>query len=259
MTTFSLRIEISSRCSQRARTELQQIESVWFHWSDVKALQLKGFKYIPMIIYTGDRLQDSPLEYKESFIGSPLSLPLPYYEEIYMLFNSMREKLKVRIVRAIEGRGKRALWPCEILDLKEVQDEINRLASQTLLSKEDPQDMEVAKRLLRWFSHKESTLEENMNRTIETMNWRGKKFGDFFMKALESTRSILKQDSGLISKYYRSESKLMRKRECASMRMLPPVGTAPFTRTLKDFCCLRILCQPSPGSPSAASSTQSSS
>ena len=44
MTTFSLRIEISSRCSQRARTELQQIESVWFHWSDVKALQLKGFK-----------------------------------------------------------------------------------------------------------------------------------------------------------------------------------------------------------------------
>jgi hypothetical protein len=168
--------------------ELQQIESVWFHWSDVEALQLKGFKYIPMIIYTGDRLQDSPLEYKESFIGSPLNLPLPYYEEIYMLFNSMRERLKVRIVRAIEGRGKRALWPCEILDLKEVQDEINRLATRELLSKEDPQDTEVAKRLLRWFSHKESKLEENMNRTIEITNWSGKKFGEFFMKALEIRR-----------------------------------------------------------------------
>jgi len=34
MTTFSLRIEVSSGCSQRARMELQQIESVWFHWSD---------------------------------------------------------------------------------------------------------------------------------------------------------------------------------------------------------------------------------
>jgi hypothetical protein len=187
MTTFSLRIEISSRCSQRARTELQQIESVWFHWSDVKALQLKGFKYIPMIIYTGDRLQDSPLEYKESFIGSPLSLPLPYYEEIYMLFNSMREKLKVRIVRAIEGRGMRALWPCEILDLKEVQDEINRLASQTLLSKEDPQDMEVAKRLFGRPLGKEPTPED-INRIIDGTNWSGKKFGEFFMKALEIHR-----------------------------------------------------------------------
>jgi len=168
--------------------ELQQIESMWFHWSDVEALQLKGFKYIPMLIYTGDRLHDSPLGYKESFIGSPLNLPLLYYEEVYRLFNSMREKLKVRIVRAIEGRGKRALWPCEILDLKEMQDEVNRLATRELLSRENSQDLEVAKRLLRWFSEKESTPEENMNRTIEITNWRGKKFGEFFMKALEIRR-----------------------------------------------------------------------
>lgn len=43
----------------------------------------------------------------------------------------------MRIVRAIEGRGKRALWPCEILDLKEMQDEIARAVAlaHLLLSK----------------------------------------------------------------------------------------------------------------------------
>jgi len=186
MTQLVLGIKASSRCSRKAREEIERLdkEGLWFGWSDVEALQLKGFKYIPMIIYTGDRLQDSPLEYKESFIGSPLNLPLPYYEEIYMLFNSMREKLKVRIARAIEGRGKRALWPCEILDLKEMQDEVNRLATRELLSKEDPQDMEVAKRLLRWFSKEESTLDH----AIDDTNRSGKKFGEFFMKALEIRR-----------------------------------------------------------------------
>jgi hypothetical protein len=99
----------------------------------------------------------------------------------------MREKLKVRIVRAIEGRGMRALWPCEILDLKEVQDEINRLASQTLLSKEDLLDMEVAKRLFGRPLGKEPTPED-INRIIDGTNWSGKKFGEFFMKALEIRR-----------------------------------------------------------------------
>jgi len=190
MTQFVLGIKASSRCSRKAREEVERLdkEGLWFGWSDVEALQLKGFKYIPMIIYTGHHLHDNPLEYKESFIGFSLNLPPPYYEEVHRLFNSLREKLKVRIVRAIEGRGKRALWPCEILDLKEMQDEINRLATRELLSRENPPDVEVAKRLLRWFSHKESTPEENINRTIEITNWCGKKFGEFFMKALEIRR-----------------------------------------------------------------------
>ena len=202
MTQLVLGIKASSRCSRKAREEIERLdkEGLWFGWSDVKALQLKGFKYIPMLIHTCHTIHnDEDLrEICEASLSMSLffgyDLPFSYFEEIYMLFNSMREKIKVRtrFVRLLRGRGMRALWPCEILDLKEVQDEINRLASQTLLSKEDPQDMEVAKRLLRWFSHKESTLEENMNRTIETMNWRGKKFGEFFMKALEIHRKYPK-------------------------------------------------------------------
>lgn len=187
MTQFVLGIKVSSKCSQNARRELEQLDKkgLWFGWSDVEALQLKDFKYIPMIIYTGHYICDSPLGYKESFIGFDLNLPLPYYEEVYKLFNFLRKKIKVRIVRAISARGKRALWPCEILDSKKMQDEINRLATQPLLSKNDPQDIEIAKRLLRWFSNRESTPEEKISYAIEVTNQFGKEFGDFFTKTLE--------------------------------------------------------------------------
>jgi len=197
MTQLVLGIKASSRCSRKAREEIERLdkEGLWFGWSDVKALQLKGFKYIPMLIHTCHiiRNDEDLREIREASLPMSLffgyDLPFSYFEETYRLFNSLREKIKVRtrFVRLLRGRGMRALWPCEILDLKEVQDEINRLASQTLLSKEDLLDMEVAKRLFGRPLGKEPTPED-INRIIDGTNWSGKKFGEFFMKALEIRR-----------------------------------------------------------------------
>jgi len=47
--------------------------------------------------------------------------------------------------------------------------------------------MEVAKRLFEHPLGKEPTSED-INRIIDGTNWSGKKFGDFFMKALEIRR-----------------------------------------------------------------------
>jgi len=140
MTQLVLGIKASSRCSRKAREEIERLdkEGLWFGWSDVEALQLKGFKYIPMIIHTCHiiRNDEDLREIREASLPMSLffgyDLPFSYFEETYRLFNSLREKIKVRtrFVRLLRGRGMRALWPSEILDLKEVQDEINRLATK---------------------------------------------------------------------------------------------------------------------------------
>ncbi|MBO3832977.1 MAG: hypothetical protein FGF51_06270, partial [Candidatus Brockarchaeota archaeon] len=67
---------------------------------------------------------------------------------------------------------RRAFWPCEILDLKEVQDEIEILTKGELLSEDNPEDREIVRRAIKWLDEEEKQmpLEEVVDNHIGFLN-----------------------------------------------------------------------------------------
>jgi hypothetical protein len=114
-----------------------------------------------------------------------ISLPLSYFEEIDKTLDSLRHKVDIRIKK--EERWESALWPSEILDLKEVQDEVNWLTTRDLLLKKDLEDRRLAEKILpgSWISDEKLSLDEKIDKVIEIENKWGKELGDFFSKAFE--------------------------------------------------------------------------
>jgi len=189
---YILRLRISSKSPSKAKEELRQIKELWFDGDITEILHLKGFKYIPMILHTCVFIAMEPSEYMSSFsLIHKMNLPYSYFEEIHRLFNLLRQKINVKIKRGVGERSKRtecAFWPEEILDLKEVRDEINRLIAQTLLSKDDPEDRKTVEKLIWHYSFEEGkrmAYDERIDKVMEVLNKKGKKLGEFFSKALE--------------------------------------------------------------------------
>lgn len=77
--------------------------------------------------------------------------------------------------------------PSEILDLKEVQDEVNRLTKRDLLLKKDLEDRRLAEKILPgfWIYDEKLTLDEKIDKVIEIENKWGKELGNFFSKTFE--------------------------------------------------------------------------
>jgi hypothetical protein len=187
MTEFHLVIEVSSKASKRARKELEQLESAWVDWDNVQMMQLRGLKYVPTILYTGEAIFDDPLEYRFEPFAIGIGLPSSYFEEVGRVFNSLMEKVKVRLRRKNE-MVKHALWPSETLNLKEVQDEVNWLVTKALMSRENPEDRKLVEKLLPHIhlrNEEKLTLEEKIDRMIEIENKRSRELGSFLLKALE--------------------------------------------------------------------------
>ncbi len=83
----------------------------------------------------------------------------------------------------------RVFWSCEMLDLKEVQDEIKVLASGPLLSVENPEDRrlveQASRRARNWLT------ETSMSLTYVQRAW-----GISWLEPPSSAESILRLDSG---------------------------------------------------------------
>jgi len=129
---------------------------------EFEVLRQKGLKYLPMIIATAC---DSRFA-KE--------------EKIKDIFEELRKKVKIRIRKRCQKTEKnmdysRVFWPCEILDLKEVQDEVKML-NGFLLSKENPDDVEMMRRIaghpfdestIRWLNMCVGDLKAMLTRATE--------------------------------------------------------------------------------------------
>lgn len=201
MIDHSVTIKVSIKTPWNVLKEVKKIGSVRFFWPDIELMQLKGLRYIPSIIYTSNFLSSDSSKYRNPFPEFEVELPPSQIEEVNRTFELLRQKVSVKIVtREFYRKGEfhkeeSVKWPAEVLDLKEVQDEINRLATSSLLSKDNPEDRKMAEEfglrtdLFEWFGRKgKETLDEKIDATIEYENEKGKKIADFFLNVLEIHR-----------------------------------------------------------------------
>ncbi len=130
MGEYALSICYQDGSHPEAEKELSELHSVGDVDESVSMLK-KNLIYISTIAYTARELQ----------------LPKKR-DDMRRAYHRLKRKVKIDIRRSCgerEYRGpKRVFWPSEVLDLKEVQDEIETLM-KGLHSKDDPDDREMAR------------------------------------------------------------------------------------------------------------------
>ncbi|MCX8183621.1 MAG: hypothetical protein N3F08_04305 [Crenarchaeota archaeon] len=85
-------------------------------------MHLKGFKYIPTILHTGNFIALKPSEYMYPIFPLKIDLPLSYFEEIDRIFNLLKRKVNIRTRRHEAGGAKTAaMWSNEVLNFKVIQ------------------------------------------------------------------------------------------------------------------------------------------
>ncbi|MBO3810091.1 MAG: hypothetical protein FGF50_10940 [Candidatus Brockarchaeota archaeon] len=111
------------------------------------------------------------------------------------VYDQLRRKVKVwRRSEYPWGHGNynvlRAFWPCEILDLKEVQDELQILTGGGVLSKDKPEDREIVRRAIKWLDEEEKQMpiEEVINDKIDLLNTYLHDLGAFLVRFAEFQR-----------------------------------------------------------------------
>ncbi|MEM2057247.1 MAG: hypothetical protein QXO76_03195, partial [Thermoproteota archaeon] len=108
-------------------------------------------------------------------------------EIVLGIFKDLKKKVKVNIEcdpPFVWG----AVWPHEILDLKEVQDEAMLLATsdEILLSMENPDDCQMVTEEIE--AEKGVLTRENIKKRMEKINKYLREWGGFFLKTLELHR-----------------------------------------------------------------------
>lgn len=187
MSNYYLKLRISSRTPWKARKELKQYKSKIISWTEVELMQYKGLKYIPTIVYTASFIAEDPSDFLLSNIG----LPPSYFEEIIKTFKELKRRINVRSVKPVSRpRGEYALWPNDVLNLKEVQDEVYRLVTYPLLSKENPDDRKIATRLLAsgFLRDEEMEPKEKVDRKIEFENECVRDIGSHFLNLIDISK-----------------------------------------------------------------------
>ncbi|MEM2980119.1 MAG: hypothetical protein QW385_01910 [Thermoproteota archaeon] len=112
------------------------------------------------------------------------------------VYDQLRRKVKVWIRSEYPwGHGDyivpRVFWPCEILDLKEVQDEIRVLASGSFISRENQEDRRIMCQAIKRIAKMDMPAEEidkKINDNLGIINTFMKDIGTFLTKTTEFHR-----------------------------------------------------------------------
>ena len=110
------------------------------------------------------------------------------------IYNRLRQKVKVWVrtkCHEVDNYiAKRAFWPSEVLDVKEVQDEIKILVSGDLLSKESKEDRRIVELAIKWLpdEEKRKPIEVIVDRWIGLLNNRIRRLGLLLGRATEIHR-----------------------------------------------------------------------
>jgi len=120
------------------------------------------------------------------------------------VFEELRKKVKVWIRDGCiwyygNYVATRVLWPCDVLDLREVQDEIEMINSRFSLSKDNPADVEIVRQSMMRF-RKEIPPKELIGYT-ESLDHCIRGLGDFLAKLTEFHRKYPKRKFWLIVEF----------------------------------------------------------
>jgi len=193
MTEESVYIIVPEDAPPEARKELEDLESQTYN--DICAIigipfmLHKGLKYIPTIIAWAFKEGGS---YGFDYLDPEGKVSKWHSRLMREVYNELASKVDVRIEEHAEG-GRGAVWPCEVLDLKEVQDEATLLAKsdKILVRIENKSDYKML--LKRAAAHtgdwwKKIPFEERIRKHMELENNYFRAWGNFFLKALELHR-----------------------------------------------------------------------
>ncbi|MGB9718653.1 MAG: hypothetical protein ACPL4E_09495 [Thermoproteota archaeon] len=151
----------------------------------------KGLKYIPTIIMMACDAEVG------SYGDTKMEVSREHEELVLKLFLELEGKVNVRMEKIIGDGTEGAVWPCEILDMKEVRDEAMLLATsdEILLSTDTIRDYWIMRRNIEVEIHRSLTRREKkklqpeeIRREMEIVNNYLRKWGNFFLKAMEIHR-----------------------------------------------------------------------
>ncbi|MEM3648646.1 MAG: hypothetical protein QW506_05725 [Thermoproteota archaeon] len=190
MTENSIYIIIPEDAPPEAMKELKELEYQTYREIHlilgIPFMLSKGLKYIPTILAWAFEEGGS---YGDDSLGRASKKYLRLMEEVY---KELASRVDVKIERSPQG-GRRAVWPSETLDLKEVQEEAMLLAKseEILLKMSDKRDYwmlfrhSIAYEVHPW---EKLPFKERLRKHMELENKYLRAWGNFFLKALELHR-----------------------------------------------------------------------
>ena len=197
----------------RARHEIyREIGPPGFIDQELKFMLYKGIKYIPAIAYTAYELRRN-YEFLEGYTAFELFIKLAREQSRMLVgaYRYLRKRVKgARTLRRFEKlrpfeegwcelSTTRVVWPPEVLDLEEVQEEITRLTEGgDLLSKDDPKDREVVEKHL---VDTEKAYFRARAEVVEPLDVRVDDFIDYMNKASKAWGEYLKVIRAIHHKY----------------------------------------------------------
>lgn len=169
---WSERTEIEKELSAIAFNPARVIDER-YGIDEFEVMWRKGLRYIPTIILTAFKIR------------------WLMRSNIRTVYNKLRRKVKVEIKNNCHDTDnyvvRRAFWPCEILDLKEVQDEVKILTDNILLSGDKPEDREMVQQAIKWLDEedKQIPIEKVIDRNIDFLNACIRGIGIFLTKSTD--------------------------------------------------------------------------
>jgi len=136
----------------------------------------KGLRYIPTIFLTAFKIR------------------WLMRSNVRVVYNKLKRKVKVEVKDRCHDTdnytARRAFWPCEVLDLKEVQDEVGVLTGGALLSRDKPEDRKIVEQAIKWLGEDERKMpiEEVVDRNIGFLNACIQGIGFFLTRSTEFHR-----------------------------------------------------------------------
>jgi len=141
-------------------------------------MKKKGIKYILEIIRAALACGENELNEV-----CAKSLVAQLMKEVKVVIRCSRDSIRTEF-------SPRIFWPVEVLDVKEVKDDVETLTTNDLLSKNDPEDRKIGeKELLEDIvpskEEEKMTPEQRIDAEIDFRNRNLRAWGDFFKRAYE--------------------------------------------------------------------------
>ncbi len=202
MTEYWMVIKPEPKASRRVREEVRKMHTVLA--GEDWLMEKKGLRYIPAIIRSAYAYGRKEVEEAKKD---------PIVSELMSKVNVMIKKSpdNIRIDRETYGSGLKFFWPVEVLEVKEVKDELEMLLMKSFFSKDNPEDRRIAEEYIKRtglsYGEEQMTPEQRIDDRIPYMNAYLRECGEFFERAYE----IYKQHNvkiGFTSRGFRSSDAL---------------------------------------------------
>ncbi|MEM4169492.1 MAG: hypothetical protein QXZ66_03100 [Thermoproteota archaeon] len=183
MTEYWMVIKPMPKAPRKIREELKKIYIVLAGESWL--MEKKGLKYIPAIIR-------SAYAYGEKEVEEAKKNPI--VSELMSKVDVMIKKYpdNIRVDPKTLRSGLKIFWPVEVLEIKEVKDELEMLLTKTFFSKDNPEDRMIAEEYIKRtgvsYQEEQMTPDQRITYRIDFMNGFMKEWGEFFKRVYEIHR-----------------------------------------------------------------------